>query len=330
MINGMTSGRYGAEPRSIPRVAGRSRDGSRLRLRPAPKHMRIKRVVTKSFYWRGWKTVGALAASLVAICTVIVAVATFFVSAQTLKANTRQQLSDRFAKAIEQLGSDKLDVRLGGIYELGQLAEQSPSDHPAVFDVLTAFVREHASRDAGRCEPGFPLRPSGRRARAPVDIQTVINVIARRDRKNDRGVIDLSRTCLGGADFTNLQLRDIDIWGADLRGASFDYANLERSILAFSDLSDASFLQADLASAYLYKCKFQRALFNGANLTGADLNHVDLSDADLANLDIPATNGEVEIIGDANLSGAILTDIYYSKSTKWPSGFQPPHSRPHV
>ena len=31
-------------------------------------------------------------------------------------------MTDRYAKAIEQLGNEKLDVRLGGIYALDQLA----------------------------------------------------------------------------------------------------------------------------------------------------------------------------------------------------------------
>jgi hypothetical protein len=101
---------------------------------------RSQRATTRgdsAFYWPGWKTVGAVAVSLVAICTAIVAIATFIVSARTLQANTRQQTSDRFVKAIEQLGSDKLDIRLGGIYGLEQLARDSRPDHPAVFDVLT-------------------------------------------------------------------------------------------------------------------------------------------------------------------------------------------------
>jgi hypothetical protein len=46
----------------------------------------------------------------------------FVVSEQTLGASTRRQISERFVKAVDQLGSDKLDVRLGGIYGLEPLA----------------------------------------------------------------------------------------------------------------------------------------------------------------------------------------------------------------
>jgi hypothetical protein len=52
----------------------------------------------------------------------------------------------RYTKAIEQLGSDRLDVRVGGIYALECIAHDSPRDHLAVLEVLAAFIREQRSR----------------------------------------------------------------------------------------------------------------------------------------------------------------------------------------
>src|ERR1700720_884714 len=121
MINAVTSGEQGTVPPSAKRIAGRPAYPGRLIVRPpAPpsKRERLTRSLAKTFYWPGWKTVGAVATSLVAISTAVVAIATFRVSSQTLQANTRQQTSDRFGKAIEELASDKSDVRLGGIYGL--------------------------------------------------------------------------------------------------------------------------------------------------------------------------------------------------------------------
>lgn len=102
----------------------------------------------------------AVATSLVAISTAVIALQAFRVSQETLQVNTRQQTSERFVKATEQLGNDKPDVRLGGIFALEQLARDSPSDHPAVFDVLTAFAEaesRYRSRTAvhrAEAEPG--------------------------------------------------------------------------------------------------------------------------------------------------------------------------------
>jgi hypothetical protein len=54
------------------------------------------------------------------------------------------QVTDRYTKAIEQRGSEKLDVRIGGIYALERVARDSARDHPTVMEVLTAFIREHS------------------------------------------------------------------------------------------------------------------------------------------------------------------------------------------
>jgi hypothetical protein len=45
------------------------------------------------------------------------------------------QVTDRYTKAIEQLESEKLDVRIGGIYALERVARDSARDHPTVMEV---------------------------------------------------------------------------------------------------------------------------------------------------------------------------------------------------
>jgi len=62
---------------------------------------------------------------------------------RTLGLNQQGQITDRFTKATDQLGSDKLDIRLGGIYSMERIARDSRNDQRPVMEVLTAFVREH-------------------------------------------------------------------------------------------------------------------------------------------------------------------------------------------
>jgi len=86
------------------------------------------------------------------------------------------QITDRYTKAVEQLGSDKLDVRIGGIYALERIARDSVKDHPTVMEVLTAFIREHSREqwppsDAGSPEQERLTRP---------DVHTAITVVGRR------------------------------------------------------------------------------------------------------------------------------------------------------
>jgi hypothetical protein len=174
---------------------------------------------------------------VVAISTAIVAIRTFTVSERTLQANTRQQTSDRFVKAIEQLGNDKSpDVRIGGIYGLEQLARDSPSDQPAVFDVLTTFVRGRVPAGAGKCaDPSLHLdqwwdeHPN---ASPSDDVLAAVGAIARRDPKYDRKdkLLDLSHTCLLAAQWAKLQLLGLSFEGADLRDAVLTRSDLRKTV----------------------------------------------------------------------------------------------------
>ena len=57
---------------------------------------------------------------------------------RTFELTEQGQVTDRYTKAIEQLGSDKLDVRIGGIYALERVAGDSPRDHPTVIEARRA------------------------------------------------------------------------------------------------------------------------------------------------------------------------------------------------
>src|SRR5262249_52885214 len=99
------------------------------------------------------------------------------------------KLTDRFSKAVELLGSDKLDTRLGGIYALERIARDSLKDHWTVMEVLTAFVREQSKKlyegskqwstdDDGEYE--YQYEYSDPDLSITVDIQAALTVIGRR------------------------------------------------------------------------------------------------------------------------------------------------------
>jgi hypothetical protein len=65
-----------------------------------------------------------------------------------LQINREGQITERFNKAIDHLGirdDDKLDVRLGGIYALERIANNSKDDRATIAEILTAYVRGHAA-----------------------------------------------------------------------------------------------------------------------------------------------------------------------------------------
>ncbi|WP_228902001.1 hypothetical protein [Streptomyces sp. DH1] len=51
------------------------------------------------------------------------------------------QVTERYVEAIKLLGSGNLHERLGGIYSLERIMNDSERDHRTVIEVLSAFVR---------------------------------------------------------------------------------------------------------------------------------------------------------------------------------------------
>jgi hypothetical protein len=73
---------------------------------------------------------------------------------RTLELTEQGQITERFTRAIDQLGATdddrnpRLEIRLGGIYALERIARDSPErDYSTVMEVLTAGLRsgEHSS-----------------------------------------------------------------------------------------------------------------------------------------------------------------------------------------
>lgn len=182
-------------------------------------------------------------------------------------------ITERFSKAVEQLGSDKIEVRLGGIYALERIAQDSVRDHWTIMEVLTAFVREKSPVKSKAKESFIEHYLQQRETEAtptPVakDVQAALTVIGRRNVENDLEgkQLDLS--------YSNLVA--VNLYQARLSSALLDAADLRGADLRFATLNKASLLDADLSDAFLIGTKLIAAELIGAKLNGADLNDADL------------------------------------------------------
>jgi hypothetical protein len=197
-------------------------------------------------------------------------------------------LAERFTRAVEQLGNAKVGVRLGGIYGLEQIAKQSPGDRLQVFEVLCAYVREHARKD--------PKRPQSVELREhALDVEAAMTVLGRRDVSADDPLLDLHEVDLSGSKnlLGGVNLRKVNLQGADLRGAMLDRTNLQQADLRSADLREAFLTSANLQGASLTAAKLQGAYLNNTNLQ------------------------EVFDLEGANIKGAFAD----RGATKWPDGF---------
>ena len=215
------------------------------------------------------------------------------------EAANQKQITERFSKAIEQLGSDKPEVILGGIYTLERIARDSAPDQWTIMEVLTAFVRQNApiieeneSQSPEDQEKLLKLR---------ISIQACLTVIAERKYPDlENKYIDLTRVNLSGFNLVGFKLKGFNLAGANLAGAKLTEAKLTKAKLTKANLTGANLTGADLTGANLAGAKLTEAKLTGADLTGAKLTEADLTGANLTGANLT----------EANLKGADLTGAY--------------------
>jgi len=229
-----------------------------------------------------------------------------------VKSSEEGQITERFTRAIEQLGSEKMAIRLGGIYALERLSKDSKKDHWTVMEVLTAFIRENAPWKTEEAEgqesesfkqeevEGFAISAPQKPPHPKTDIQATLSVICRRTRNDiESGTIDLKRT---------------DLRGYNLSGGSLEKANLFRSHLEYAYLKDAclkgaSLWMAHLGSAVLLNANLESADLDLAHLEGADLRRANLSSATLNEAHLERAK-----MHHANFSGAELGGAHMQRA----------------
>ncbi|KKH97988.1 hypothetical protein EO95_02125 [Methanosarcina sp. 1.H.T.1A.1] len=256
------------------------------------------------------------------------------------------QITERFTRAIEQLGGEKIEIRLGGIYALERISKESEKDYWPIMEILTAYIRNNSSIESENIQT------------VSLDIQAILTVIGRRkyffistdsdrleyncldlrrtnlrraniEKAHLRGAIfiesDLRETNLQGANLESANLREANLEGAHLRkaylkGAYLEKANcvnasigrayLESANLREANLKGAHLRKAYLKGTYLEKTNLKKANLEATNLEGAILKGADLREADLQGADLKGAILEGSDIREAKLGGAILEEAF--------------------
>ncbi len=261
-----------------------------------------------------------------------IALATWRSTVAAAQAKTAQQghITDRYSRAVEQLGSDNVTVRIGGIYALKRIAQDSlDRDHISVMEVLTNFIRhspyakqqraatdlarkydeytERATRDeefAKKTEP--PQHP---RFMDCPDIIAAIDTI--RTRSDDQKSLEATQKytpTLKKANFSYLLLNDVDLSGFDLNGVNLNDANITGVNLSNTDLSGYDLKGLDLSCAILSGIDLSDTDLFGAILLGVRLDNATLERTNLSNVDLRDANLTGANLTGAKLAGANLTN----------------------
>jgi hypothetical protein len=215
-----------------------------------------------------------------------------------LRVTREGQITDRYTKAVDQLGNDHLDVRVGGIYALERIARDSDDDRDTIAEILTAFVRQHS--------PWPPSEPGQYRRDFPIDEQPELRMRA--------ADVQAALTVLGRGGFTRQGALPLDLAKVDLRKASLGYAHLQGA-----DLRDAHLEGAHLSGAHLQGASLHGAHLQGADLLGVHLEGAYLFDAHLEGAKVLLTprNEDLSPLEEASyVEDAHLEDASYFKGVR--------------
>ena len=235
------------------------------------------------------------------------------------------QMTERFTRAIDQLGATlltgekKFEIRLGGIYSLERIARESEENHWSVVEILTAYVREDALRKQrpdqraekmlGESGGAKKLVSSASPLRVSADIQAILTVLGRRGLTYQDGEehrLDLANANLQGIVLTDANLRGAIFSGSDFQGAMLYKVNLVDALLDEADLHSCNLNYADLQRANLKKAGLEKAYLMSAKLQNVKLTGAVLSGADLRGADLRGANLQRAKLSGANLGGAFL------------------------
>lgn len=227
-----------------------------------------------------------------------------------------------------------LEVRIGAIYALERISQDSARDHIQIMEILCAYIRQNAARAdvpllEGEPTPGEWRAWSVQGVEYPrLDVDVALKVIERRgeDRKRlekDRDEpyrLGLERACLRKIelslrDLTNADLEEVQLQGAalrfaKLRGVSFALAELQGADLRHADLRGADLSYANLEGARLDRARFDHETdFNQAKLRGATVRSANYSGL------LQLTDHLQNMFGDASV---ILPGEFGPRHESWP------------
>jgi len=210
------------------------------------------------------------------------------------------QLSESFSRALEQLASDKIEIRLGGIYTLDHIAEISEKYQPTVLEILCSFIREHCKKSEVRSE-----QESQNIVNPKTDIQSIITIIGEKKYYLDKN-INLKNTNLIDYSFFNLKFQKANFSGSLLDYAQFPYTNLKEAIFTTAHLQGAHFIEAHLQGAHFESAHLEEADLEKAHLEGAYLGRARLEGAHFEEAHLEEADLEYGLLQEAHLRGAHL------------------------
>ncbi|MFG2351841.1 pentapeptide repeat-containing protein [Streptomyces phaeochromogenes] len=295
--------------------------------------------------------VTGLRTAIVAFTAALGAGIALLYTARTYRLTRRGQITDRFTKALERLGSGEIYVRIGGILALEQIVRDAPEQAATdAAHVLGHFIRDRVPKTAPLPDPDDPHRgphADPLPAEPAADVQAALTALTRTESRthvDPRERLDLRGLHLAGAQLAQADLTGADLSGATLTkahlsGATFTEADLSRATFTGAHLSDATFTwarlhwatftRAHLSDATFTEASLHWATFTGAHLVGATFTRAQLLRATFTRADLVGATftgadlGETDLSSARRLTPGQVTSAKPDEHTKMPARFYP-------
>jgi hypothetical protein len=231
------------------------------------------------------------------------------------------QITERFTRAVDQLGAtDKddnpaIEIRLGGIYALERIANESEKDYWPIMEILTAYVRKNSpyeliefkidlgnskyeivnqfqfdvywmtkkNRDLNEYYKAILEEHSKIKPR--IDVEAIIIIIKKLRKEpilheDEDYHLNLEVCNIQGVDLNNIYLEKTSFIASSLLCTNFENTHLEGANFSKADLTSISFVNSFLQKANFQDTCLDLADFREAHLKGAkNLTYKQLSKA---------------------------------------------------
>lgn len=227
----------------------------------------------------------------------------YFVQVRRAELELQTRYETRVNQAITFLAGATAGERIRGVAELRSLAEDRPENYQEIAEILSGHLRQQHSP--------WPARGDGSPApetRAALFALGRVVALAQAERgeltpEELRSLLNLKKINASELNLTQLMLPC-----ADLRGANFSNSRLDSA-----DLSDSDLTRALLAGdrTWLYETNLAGATLTNATLDGARLESATLTDcylkeASLVEADLTGATLEAAVFKDAVLRSAVM------------------------
>lgn len=206
----------------------------------------------------------------------------------------RMFIRESFNDAILHIGNKESQVRLGGIFSLHKLTNESSGYTETIIQILSTYIRQHCNDSIN----GYLSE----------EIQAAIDVITKNEKISSEKIsfFNFNDIILNKYNFNNSELSESKLYNSEFIDVQFVEANFEKAKAYTTTFYNCNFYCANLKSA-----DFTGAVFYESHLAYTDLSNVfasksDFIEVNLENANLSGGDFSESKFHDSNLRGTVL------------------------